>query len=222
MGDTVVLAYSGGLDTSVLVKLLQQKYDANVVTVTVDVGQQEDLNEIGEKAKRLGVSKHYSIDGKKEFVTNYVFESIKANALYEEKYPISTALARPLIVQKMVEVARKENAVAVAHGCTGKGNDQVRFDVTTKALAPDLKIIAPVREGNLARDEEIKFAKANNIPVPVDLDSPYSIDQNLWGRAVECGVIDQPDQEPPEEAFEWTVSPEKAPDNPEYMVIKFA
>ena len=222
MGDTVVLAYSGGLDTSVLVKLLQQKYDANVVTVTVDVGQQEDLNEIGEKAKRLGVSKHYSIDGKKEFVTNYVFESIKANALYEEKYPISTALARPLIVQKMVEVARKENAVAVAHGCTGKGNDQVRFDVTTKALAPDLKIIAPVREGNLARDEEIKFAKANNIPVPVDLDSPYSIDQNLWGRAVECGVIDQPDQEPPEEAFEWTVSPEKAPDNPEYMIIKFA
>jgi len=222
MGDTVVLAYSGGLDTSVLVKLLQQKYDANVVTVTVDVGQQEDLNEIGEKAKRLGVSKHYSIDGKKEFVTNYVFESIKANALYEEKYPISTALARPLIVQKMVEVARKENAVAVAHGCTGKGNDQVRFDVTTKALAPDLKIIAPVREGNLARDEEIKFATANNIPVPVDLDSPYSIDQNLWGRAVECGVIDQPDQEPPEEAFEWTVSPEKAPDNPEYMVIKFA
>ena len=222
MGDTVVLAYSGGLDTSVLVKLLQQKYDANVVTVTVDVGQQEDLNEIGEKAKRLGVSKHYSIDGKKEFVTNYVFESIKANALYEEKYPISTALARPLIVQKMVEVARKEDAVAVAHGCTGKGNDQVRFDVTTKALAPDLKIIAPVREGNLARDEEIKFAKANNISVPVDLDSPYSIDQNLWGRAVECGVIDQPDQEPPEEAFEWTVSPEKAPDNPEYLVIKFA
>jgi len=222
MGGTVVLAYSGGLDTSVLVKLLQQKYDADVVTVTVDVGQLEDLNEIGEKARRLGVSRHYSIDCKKEFVTNYVFESIKANALYEEKYPISTALARPLIVQKMVEVARKENAVAVAHGCTGKGNDQVRFDVTTKALAPDLKIIAPVREDNLARNEEIKFAKANNIPVPVDLDSPYSIDQNLWGRAAECGVIDMPDQEPPEEAFEWTVSPEKAPDNPEYLLIKFA
>jgi argininosuccinate synthase len=222
MADTVVLAYSGGLDTSVLVKLLQQKYDADVVTVTVDVGQREDLSEIGEKAKRLGVLKHYSIDGKKEFASNYVFKSIKANALYEEKYPISTALARPLIVQKMVEIARKENAVAVAHGCTGKGNDQVRFDVTTKALAPDLKIIAPVRECNLARDEEIKFAKANNIPVPVDLNSPYSIDQNLWGRAIECGVIDHPDQEPPEEAFEWTVSPEKAPDNPEYLTIKFA
>jgi argininosuccinate synthase len=222
MGDTVVLAYSGGVDTSVLVKLLQQKYDARVVTVTVDVGQQEDLSEIGEKAKRLGVLKHYSIDGKKEFVTDYVFKSIRANALYEEKYPISTALARPLIVQKMVEVARKENAVAVAHGCTGKGNDQVRFDVTTKALAPDLKIIAPVREGNLARDEEIKFAKANGIPVPVDLGSPYSIDQNLWGRAAECGVIDQADQEPPEDAFEWTVSPENAPDTPEYLAIKFA
>jgi argininosuccinate synthase len=222
MADTVVLAYSGGLDTSVLVKLLQQKYGADVVTVTVDVGQREDLSEIGEKANRLGVLKHYSIDGKKEFASNYVFKSIKANALYEEKYPISTALARPLIVQKMVEIARKEKAVAVAHGCTGKGNDQVRFDVTTKALAPDLKIIAPVRECNLARDEEIKFAKANNIPVPVDLNSPYSIDQNLWGRAIECGVIDHPDQEPPEEAFEWTVSPEKAPDSPEYLTIKFA
>jgi len=221
MADTVVLAYSGGLDTSVLVKLLQQKYDVEVVTVTVDVGQQEDLSAIGDKTKTLGVLKHYSIDGKKEFVTNYVFQSIKANSLYEEKYPISTALARPLIVQKMVDIARKEGALAVAHGCTGKGNDQVRFDVTIKALAPDLKIIAPVREGNLARDEEIKFAKANNIPVPVNLNNPYSIDQNIWGRAIECGVIDHPDQEPPEEAFEWTISPEKAPDNPEYLTIKF-
>jgi argininosuccinate synthase len=185
------------------------------------VGQQEDLSSIGDKAKNLGVSKHYSIDGKKEFVTDYAFESVKANALYEEKYPISTALARPLIVQKVVDVAKKEGAVAVAHGCTGKGNDQVRFDVTIKALAPDLKIIAPVREGNLARDEEIKFAEANNIPVPVDLNNPYSIDQNIWGRAVECGVIDNPDQEPPEGAFEWTISPEKAPDNPEYLTIEF-
>jgi argininosuccinate synthase len=222
MADTVILAYSGGLDTSVLVKVLQQSYGLNVITVTVDVGQQEDLGEIGQKAKDLGVLKHYSVDGKKEFVTDYIFPSIRANALYEEKYPISTALARPLIVQKMVDIARKEGASAVAHGCTGKGNDQVRFDVTTKALAPDLTIIAPVRERNMARDEEIKFAKANNIRVPVNIDSPYSIDQNLWGRAIECGAIDHPEKEPPEEAFEWTVPPEKAPDNPEYLTVKFA
>ena len=221
MVDTVVLAYSGGLDTSVLLKWLQQRYNVYVITVTLDVGQQEDLKAIEEKAKSLGVLKHYSIDGKREFVTNYVFQAIKSNALYEEKYPISTALARPLIVSKMVEVADKEGAVAVAHGCSSKGNDQVRFDVTTKSLAPNLKIIAPVREGNLARDEEIKFAKANNIPIPIDIDNPYSVDQNLWGRSIECGVLEHPDLEPPEEVFEWTVSPEKAPDIPEYVTIKF-
>jgi argininosuccinate synthase len=219
--DTIILAYSGGLDTSVLIKILQQKYSAEVVTVTLDVGQQIDLKTIEEKAENLEVKKHYSINAKKEFVTNYVFPAIKANALYEGKYPLSSALSRPLIASKLVEVAEKEGATAVAHGCTGKGNDQVRFEVTIKSLAPNLKILAPVRERGLARDEEIKFAKANGIPIPVDLHNPYSIDQNLWGRSIECGVLDNPDQEPPEEIFEWTVSPEKAPEKPEYVTVKF-
>jgi len=221
MAETVVLAYSGGLDTSILMKWLQQKYDMNVITVTVDVGQKENLDEIERKATNLGVLKHYSIDGRKEFAENFIFQAIKTNALYEDKYPISTALARPLIVSKMVEIAKKEGAVAVAHGCSGKGNDQVRFDVTTKSLAPDLRIIAPVREGNMARDKEIEYAKANGIPVPVDVNKPYSVDQNLWGRSIECGVLEQPDLEPPEEIFEWTTSPEKAPDKPEYVTVTF-
>lgn len=219
--DTIILAYSGGLDTSVLIKMLQQKYSAEVVTLTLDVGQQIDLKTIEEKAENLVVKKHYSINAKKEFVTNYVFPAIKANALYEGKYPLSSALSRPLIASKLVEVAEKEGATVVAHGCTGKGNDQVRFEVTIKSLAPNLKILAPVREQGLARDEEIKFAKANGIPIPVDLHNPYSIDQNLWGRSIECGVLDNPDQEPPEEIFEWTVSPEKAPEKPDYVTVKF-
>jgi len=217
----VVLAYSGGLDTSVIIKYLQQKYDAEVVTVTVDVGQRDDLKAIGDKANTLEVFKHYSIDAKEEFAEDYVFPSIKANGLYEEKYPISTALARPLIVSKLVEVAEKEEAQAVAHGCTGKGNDQVRFDVTIKSMAPGLKIIAPVREWDLHRDEEIKFAKENGIPIPNDLDSPYSIDQNLWGRSIECGVLEYSEREPPDEIFEWTLSPEEAPNKPEYVSIDF-
>ncbi len=220
MAEKVVLAYSGGLDTSVLIKWLQEKYNADVITVTVDVGQQENLKEIEEKAKTLKVLKHYSIDAKHEFATNYVFSAIKANALYEEKYPVSTALSRPLIASKMVEIAKEEGAVAVAHGCTGKGNDQVRFDVSISSLAPNLKIIAPVREVGLTRDEEIKYAKANGIQIPTST-NPYSIDQNLWGRSIECGPLEHPDQEPPEDAFEWTVSPEKAPSTPEYVTIKF-
>ncbi len=220
MKKAILLAYSGGLDTSVLIRWIQQKYDADVITVTLDLGQQEDLKEIEEKARGLGVKKHYSIDANKEFVSNYIFPAIKANALYEGKYPVSTAIARPLIVSKMVEIAEKEGVVAIAHGCTGKGNDQVRFDVTIKALAPNLKVIAPVREWGLTRDEEIEFAKVQGISIsnPAKI---YSIDQNLWGRSIECGPLEDPGCEPLEEAFEWTVSPEKAPDNPGYVTIKF-
>jgi len=221
MKEKAVLAYSGGLDTSVAVKWIQEKYGADVVTVTVDVGQREDLREIEKKSKMAGAVKHYSIDAKQEFAENYVFRAVKANALYEEKYPLSSALSRPLIVSKLVEVARKEGATAVAHGSTGKGNDQVRFDVTIKSLAPDLKIVAPIREWNLPRDEEIKYAEKHGIPIPVDLNNPYSIDQNLWGRSIECGVLEDPGHEPPEEIFEWTVSPEKAPTNPEFVSIGF-
>src|SRR5512139_3156233 len=220
MSEKVVLAYSGGLDTSVLVKWLQEKYDAQVVTVTVDVGQQEDLNEIEEKARNLGVANHYSIDAKAEFASNYVFPAIKANALYEGKYPISTSLSRPLIVEKMVEIAKKEDATGFAHGCTGKGNDQVRFDVTVGSIAPDLKIIAPVREWEMTRDEEIVYAKAHGISISTAA-KKYSIDQSIWGRSIECGLLEDASKEPPEDAFEWTSSPENAPNEPEYVTIGF-
>jgi argininosuccinate synthase len=204
----------------VLIKWLQEKYNADVITVTVNVGQQEDLKEVEEKAQSLGVLKHYSIDAKEEFAANYIFPAIKANALYEAKYPISTSLSRPLIVAKMVEIAEKEGATGLAHGCTGKGNDQVRFDVTIGSLAPALKIIAPVREWGMTRDEEIVYAKAKGIPVSTAA-KKYSIDQSVWGRSIECGILEDANQESPEDAFEWTVSPEKAPNTPEYVTIKF-
>jgi argininosuccinate synthase len=221
MKERVVLAYSGGLDTSVAIRWIQEKYNADVVTVTVDVGQQEDLAKIESNSKVVGAIRHYSIDAKEEFVENYVYPAVRANALYEGKYPLSTALARPLIVNKLVEVARKEKATAVAHGSTGKGNDQVRFDVSIKVSAPELKIIAPIREWNLSRDEEIKYAEKNGIPIPVSLNRPYSVDQNLWGRSIEAGILEDPAQQPPEEIYEWTVAPEKAPTEPEYVSIGF-
>ena len=215
-----MLAYSGGLDTSVMIKWLQEKYNTQVITVTVNVGQLENWAEIEEKASKLGVLKHYSIDAKTEFATDYVFPAIKANALYEGKYPISTSLSRPLIAAKMVEIAEKEGATGLAHGCTGKGNDQVRFDITLGSLVPDLKIIAPVREWNMTRAEEIAYAKAKGIPVSTAA-KKYSIDQSIWGRSIECGVLEDASQEPPEDAFEWTASPEKAPETPEYVTIAF-
>ena len=164
--------------------------------------------------------KHFSVDAKDEFAAGYIIPAIKANALYEGKYPISTSLSRPLIVAKMVEIAEKEGATGLAHGCTGRGNDQVRFDVTIGSLAPDLKIIAPVREWGMTRDEEIAYAKTKGIPVSTAA-KKYSIDASVWGRAIECGLLEDASQEPPEDAFEWTVSPEKAPNTPEYVTIKF-
>ncbi len=218
--EKVVLAYSGGLDTSVMIKWLAEKHGFEVITLTVDVGQQEDLKAIEDKAKKIGSVKHYTIDAKKEFVEKFIFPAIKANALYEAKYPLSSALSRPLIATKLVEIAKKENASAVAHGCTGRGNDQVRFEITVEALAPDLQIIAPVREWKLTRTEEIAYAKKHGIPITPKKHS-YSIDQNLWGRSIECGVLDDPEKEPPPDVFEWTVSPEEAPTKPEYVTIKF-
>jgi len=218
--DKIVLAYSGGLDTSVMIKWLQEKYNAEVITATINVGQLEDLLEVEEKARKLGVLKHYSIEAKEEFATKYIFPAIKANALYEGKYPISTTLSRPLIVEKMVEIAEKEGASALAHGCTGKGNDQVRFDISIGSLAPDLNIIAPIREWSMTRDEEIEYAKANGIAVSTAA-RKYSIDQNIWGRSIECGVLEDANKEPPEDAFEWTVSPIDAPHMPEYVTIEF-
>lgn len=220
MAETIILAYSGGLDTSVLIKWLQQKYDYDVITLTLDVGQHVDLKAVGEKAQTLGVKKHYSLDVRAEFVTDYVIPAIQANALYEGTYPLSTALSRPLIALKMVEIAKKEAAIAVAHGCTGKGNDQVRLEVSINSLNPDLKIIAPIRDWDLTRTDEIQFAKENDIPLS-KLSDPYSIDQNLWGRSIECGPLDDPSQEPPEEIFEWTLAPEKCPNSPEYLTLTF-
>jgi argininosuccinate synthase len=216
----VVLAYSGGLDTSVAIKWLQEKYNAEVITVTVNVGQGDNLEEIEARALKIGASKHYSIDARTEFINDYVYPAIKANALYEGKYPVSSALSRPLIASKLIEVADREDADAVAHGCTGKGNDQVRFEVTLKALNPAINIIAPVREWGLTRSSELEYARVKGIPVKVKT-NPYSIDQNLWGRSIECGPIENPEAEPPEDAFEWTVNPEKAPNTPEYVTIGF-
>jgi argininosuccinate synthase len=219
--NKVILAYSGGLDTSVAVKWIAEKYGLQVVTMTVNLGQADDLDQIEQKSKLLGAANHYTLDAKREFVEDYVFPAIHANALYEWKYPVSTALARPLIARKLVEVAHRENAVAVAHGCTGKGNDQVRFEVAIKSYDSKLRVIAPMREWNLSRDEEIAYAEENNIPVPADLDNPYSVDQNLWGRSVECGVLEDPSVEPPRDVYEWTSSPEESPDKPEYLKIDF-
>lgn len=198
----VVLAYSGGLDTSVCIRYLQTLHHLDVITVTVDCGQDDDFKEIESKAKAIGAVKHVYVDAKEEFARDYVVPSIKANGLYQGKYPLATALARPLIAAKAVDVANSEGATAIAHGCTGKGNDQIRFDVTMRSLNPDLKIIAPVRDMNLTRDVEIAFAKKQNIPVSAEA-KKYSIDLNLWGRAVEGGNIEDASFEPPEDAFQF-------------------
>ncbi len=216
-----VLAYSGGLDTTVAIKWLQVKYGYDVITVTVDVGQDDDFKAIEDRARSTGAIKHYTIDAKAEFLSNYVMPCIKANGLYEEKYPLATALARPLIAEKVVSIARREGTNILAHGCTGKGNDQLRFDITMKALMPDCKIIAPVRDMNLNREQELEFAKEHGIEVAEEA-KKYSIDQNLWGRAIEGGMLERIDKEPEHDAFRWVkVDPKDMPDEPCYMSIEF-
>lgn len=212
-----VLAFSGGLDTSVCVKYLQNNHKMDVITATVDCGQNDDFERIRKKSKILGAIKHLNIDAKKEFVENYVSRSIKANGLYQGKYPLATALARPLIAEKIMEVAAKEKAIAVAHGCTGKGNDQVRFDIAMSSIDPTIKIIAPIRELNLTRDLEIKYAKKNNVPLDEEI-KKYSTDTNIWGRAIEAGKLEDPWIEPPEEIFS-LVKNRKIPT--EYMELEF-
>ena len=213
-----ILAFSGGLDTSVVVKYLQDEHDMDVITVTVDVGQGDDSKKIAAKAKRLGVKRHYNIDAKAEFVSDYIFPSIKANALYQKKYCLATALARPLIAQKVLEIAKKEDVTALAHGCSGKGNDQVRFDITLRA-GSELPIIAPIRDKNLDRATELEFAKDHGIKIDA-VAKKFSIDQNLWGRAIEGGVLEDPYNEPPDDAFIW-VKTKDLPDRPTYMEITF-
>lgn len=216
----VVLAYSGGLDTSVAIKWLQEKgYD--VVACCLDVGEGKDLKFVKEKALTVGAVSSYVIDAKEEYANTFALAALQAHTLYEGKYPLVSALSRPLIAKKLVEVAEQENAVAVAHGCTGKGNDQVRFEVSIKALNPHLEVLAPVRDWKWSREEEIEYAKEKSIPIPINLDSPFSIDQNLWGRSNECGVLEDPWAAPPEEAYDLTASLENTPDTADVVEIEF-
>jgi argininosuccinate synthase len=219
--DKVILAYSGGLDTSVMVPWLQEKYNLDVVAFTVDLGQGEDIEKIRQKALKTGAVDAVALDARNLFVDCFVLPALMAGALYEGKYPLATALGRPLIAKLMVDAAREHKARAVAHGCTGKGNDQVRFDVTFQTLAPDLKIIAPVREWKMSRPEALEFAAKHGISVEATKESPYSIDQNLFGRSCEAGVLEDPWDEPPADAFAWTADPAKAPNEPEYVEIEF-
>ncbi len=219
--DKVILAYSGGLDTSVAVKWINETYGMDVIAYTCDLGQGQDLDAIRAKALKTGAIDAVAEDVRNLFVDYFVFPALMANALYEGKYPLATALGRPLIAQRMVHMAREHNATAVAHGCTGKGNDQVRFDVTFQTLAPDLKIIAPVREWKWTRTEELEYARKHAIALEAATEKVFSVDQNLWGRSVEAGVLEDPWVEPPPAAFEWTVEPEKAPDIPLTIEITF-
>jgi argininosuccinate synthase len=219
--DKVILAYSGGLDTSVMVPWIKEKYHLDVVAFTVDLGQGEDIQPIRQKALRTGAIDAVAIDARNLFVDCFVFPALMAGAIYEGKYPLATALGRPLIAKLMVDAAREHHAKAVAHGCTGKGNDQVRFDVTFQTLGPDLQIIAPVREWKMSRPDSLAYAAKHNIPVEATKESPYSVDLNLWGRSCEAGVLEDPWDEPPPDAFAWTVDPAKAPDQPAYVEIEF-
>jgi len=221
LSDKVVLAYSGGVDTSVAIKWVPEHYKMEVITLTVDIGNVPDLEAIRQKAEKLGVKKAVVIDAKDVFVKEYCWPALQADAVYEGVYPLATALGRPLIAKLLVETALANGAKAVSHGCTGKGNDQVRFDVGINTLAPELKIIAPAREWKMTREETIQYAQKNGIPVPVTKANPYSIDENLWGRAIECGILEDPWNEPPEDAFLWTKSPDKTPDKPAYVEIEF-
>lgn len=219
--EKIVLAYSGGLDTSVSVKWIQEKYGYDVIAVSLDVGEGKDLEAIKQKALNVGAIKCYMVDAKEMLANEYILPALKANCLYEGKYPISSALSRPLISKLLVDIAEKEGAAAVAHGCTGKGNDQVRFEVSIQALNPNLKVVAPVREWGMTRDEEIAYASEKGIPIPVDLDNPFSIDANIWGRACEAGVLEDPWAEAPEAAFDWTNPIHLTPDEAEYVEIEF-
>ncbi|MBU1097936.1 MAG: argininosuccinate synthase [Bacteroidetes bacterium] len=218
----IVVAYSGGLDTSVMVKWLKEKYECEIITVTGNLGQTKETANLEEKAKKTGASKSYIVDLTNEFISEYAFKALKAGAVYEGQYPLATAIGRPLLAKLLVDIANKENADSVSHGCTGKGNDQVRFEVGINTLDPDLNIIAPLREWEFkSREEEIEYAIENNIPIHITKEKPYSIDDNLWGIATECGELEDTTQAPPEDAYQMTVSPQKASAEPEQIKITF-
>jgi argininosuccinate synthase len=217
----IVLAYSGGLDTSVAIPWLRETYSAEVIAVTLDLGQGRELAQIRERAVAAGALRCHVLDVREEFARDYILPALQAGALYEERYPLATALGRPLIAKKLVEIAQMENATAIAHGCTGKGNDQVRIDVSARAIDPKIKVIAPARVWGMTRPEEIEYARVRNVPVPTTKASPYSTDENLWGRSIECGVLEDPWNEPPEEIYTLTKSPAETPDAPAYVEIEW-
>lgn len=220
MKEKVILAYSGGLDTSVSIKwLVDEGYD--VVACCLDIGEGRDTEFIKQKALQVGATASYAIDAREEFSQDFVLIALQGNTYYENSYPLVSALSRPLISKKLVELAHETGATTIAHGCTGKGNDQVRFEVSIQALDPNLKIIAPVREWKWSREEEINYAAEKGVPIPADLDNPYSIDQNLWGRACECGVLEDPWATPPKGAYDITAELEDTPDVPSMVEITF-
>ncbi len=219
--EKIVLAYSGGLDTSIAIKWFQEKYNLDVIAVVGDLGEGKDLDAIKQKALKTGAIACHVLDLKEEFSNEYLSKTLKANAMYEGVYPLISSLSRPLLSKKLIEVAKKENAELVSHGCTGKGNDQVRFDVSLTTLKPGIKIIAPMRDSPMSREEAILYAKEHGIDLPINLDNPFSIDKNLWGRSCECGVLEDPWAEPPEAAYELTTSPENSPNEAEIIEIHF-
>ncbi|MFN3561055.1 MAG: argininosuccinate synthase [Chloroherpetonaceae bacterium] len=222
MKEKIAVAYSGGLDTSVIAKWLQEKYNAEVITVSANLGQQKELVGVEEKAYKTGAKKAIVLDLRETFATEYIFPALKAGALYEHTYPMATSLGRPLIAKALVDVAKAEGCTAVAHGCTGKGNDQVRFEAAIAALAPDLKVYAPLREWEFkSREEEIDYCQKHGIPVKATKESPYSIDENMWGTSIECGILENPRIAPPEDAYQRTVSPEQAPNESATVEIEF-
>jgi argininosuccinate synthase len=217
----IVLAYSGGLDTSVAIRWLMEKYDAEIITMTIDLGGNTSLEDARKRAIETGAVKAVVHDATQEFVDGFVWPALKSGALYEGVYPLATALGRPLIAQHLVRIALEEDAFAIAHGCTGKGNDQVRFDVSTGALAPHLRVIAPAREWGMSREEEIAYAQERGITLDLNKRSPYSVDENLWGRSAEAGDLEDPWSEPPEEAYSWTQPVSKTPNEPLYLEVEF-
>ena len=217
--NKIILAFSGGLDTSVAVPWLKEKYDAEIITLTIDLGM-VDLESIKERAMVVGASKALTVDGKEPLVQEFLYPALQAGAIYEEQYPLATALGRPLIARYMVEAAKAEGAFAVAHGCTGKGNDQVRMELGVAALAPELKVIGPIRDWGMSRPEEIEYAEARGIPVNARA-SRFSVDENIWGRSVEAGELENPWLAPPEDAYSWTRPMSETPDEPAFLEVHF-
>ena len=219
--ERIILAYSGGLDTSVAIPWLAEKFGAEVIALTLDLGQGQELSDVRERALAVGAVRAHVIDAREEFARAYILPALQAGAIYEDRYPLTTALGRPLIARHLVEIARMEGATAIAHGCTGKDNDQVGLDISVRALDGGLKVIAPARMWGMTRSDEIEYARARSIPVPVTMASPYSIDSNLWGRSIECGMLEDPWTEPPDDIFTLTRSPQDCPDQPAYVEIDF-